>query len=71
MLPGSLFQDKSLGLTTEATMNATEVVDKTERVIALCLEWCRENGRASIRGIGIDSFALSLLGVDAGARGTP
>ena len=66
MLEGSLFQDKSLGLSSDATMPATEVVEKTEGVIVQCLEWCRASGRKTIRGLGIDSFALSFLGVDDG-----
>lgn len=37
-----------------------------------CLRWCREHGRTAIQGLGIDSFALSFLGVDgAGEVITP
>eukprot|EP01048_Picozoa_sp_COSAG05_P013419 COSAG05_NODE_1429_length_4911_cov_3.075852_2_plen_197_part_00 len=72
MLPGSLFQNKSLGLSTDATMNSEEVIAKTEEVIAECLEWCRSCGRTSVQGLGIDSFALSFLGVDSlGDAATP
>lgn len=72
MLEGSLFQDKSLGLTAEATMDSNEVVGKTEGVIAQCIEWCREHGWAKIQGLGIDSFALSFLGINgSGEACTP
>ena len=71
-LEGSLMQDKSLFLSSDATMDAGEVSDKTESVVAQCLAWCRDHGYTSVRALGIDSFALSLLGVDAsGAECTP
>ena len=63
MLDGSLCQDKSLGLTADAEMDSEEVVHKTEAVVAQCLEWCGSHGYATVRALGIDSFALSLLGV--------
>lgn len=72
MLEGSLCQDKSLGLSPDATMDSEEVVRKTEGVVSQCLAWCRDHGRTKVRALGIDSFALSLLGVDAeGREATP
>ena len=65
MLEGSLFQDKTLVLSKEATLDSQEVKDKSEAVIVQCLDWCRTAGIKSIRGLGIDAFAVSLLGVDA------
>ena len=71
-LDGSLMQDKSLFLSSDATMDAEEVSSKTEGVVAECLSWCQANGYTSVRALGIDSFALSLLGVDSsGVECTP
>jgi gluconokinase len=71
-LDGSLMQDKSLFLSSDATMDAAEVSTKTEGVVTRCLSWCQAHGYTSVRALGIDSFALSLLGVDSsGAECTP
>ena len=71
MLHDSLRQDKSLGLSADATFDADEVIGKTELAVEQCLEYCQDHGYA-VRALGISTFSLSLLGVDeAGQAITP